>query len=672
MLLCHAAAWPLHGAETAELTIAQIQGSGWQASDIRLKLTFVGGQPALSANVGRLQLEMMAAPIEDVTFLCPVLRLTRTGGSCAELGLRLELPDLGAQQVSGSGSYNWARDQLAVELRDVRLAGGLVAVSAALDSAGWRLTATGRELSFAAALALWPGGADQAPISGEGSIALRVVASGRGSELDSLSLRADAEKANVSNSSGTLASDGLGAAVTIKVRPSDAGWQGSAEISETRGQLYLEPVFLDLTTGPVTLSTQWLWRGQETLELSELNYAQPGVLVAQGALIIGLTPAVAPLEGMLRLNGDGAAYARYLRPWWFGTPLESLDMSGPISGQVRIANGALGSVSLAPAGLTVTDSASRVEIAGLAGQLHWSESGGNPPSQLSWLAAHVYGLPLSGGSVAFQAQGGSLSLPDGLSLGTLGGQLIIDELSINGLGTETPDARFAARIDELDLGQLTAALKWPSFQGTLSGVLPQLDYRNGEAVVGGTLRARAFDGDFTLANLRVSGPFGAFPQLFGDLTAARVDLEQLTRTASFGRITGRADLAIKNLHLLAWSPVAFSARLATTPGDTSKHRISQQAIDNISAVSGGPTGLLSGGFMGLFEEFGYAQLGLSCRLENGICHMGGVAPARDGYYIVRGKGLPRIDVVGFKTEVDWGRLVTQLQSISRSRQAVVE
>jgi hypothetical protein len=672
VLLCSAAASNLPAVETAQLTIAQVQGSGWQARDIRLTLTLTGARPALSAVVGLLQLDMLDTPIEDATFECPRLHLTTAGGTCPELELRVELPYLGRQKVSGAGGYNWAQDQLVMELKDLRVAGSVLAVNAALGSDGWRLSGRGQAFSIARMLALWPGGAEQAPITGAGSVAVTAVASGRDSELESLSLRAAAQQASLSNSRGTLASDGLSAVATLTAQPVTDGWRGSLEISDTGGQLYLEPVFLDLSTRPVTLRTQWRSNDQGAVELSQLNYAQPGVLVADGSLTMDLTPAIAPRQADLELTGDGAAYARYLRPWWFGTPLETLDMSGPISGHVTVENGALRSISLAPAGLNVNDTAGRVEVAELAGRIHWSEAGGNPPSQLSWQAAQVYGLPLTAGRVDFQAQGNALALPDGLTLSTLGGQLIIDELSISGLGTQTPDARFAARITDLDLSQLTAALKWPSFQGTLSGVLPQLTYRDGEAVVGGTLRARAFDGDFTLAKLRVTGPFGALPQLFGDLTASGVDLEQLTRTVSFGRITGRADLQISNLHLLAWSPVGFTARLATTPGDTTKHRISQQAIDNISAVSGGPAGLLSTGFMGMFEEFGYSQLGLNCRLENGICHMGGVAPARDGYYIVRGKGLPRIDVVGFKTEVDWGRLVKQLQSIARSRQTAEE
>jgi hypothetical protein len=37
-----------------------------------------------------------------------------------------------------------------------------------------------------------------------------------------------------------------------------------------------------------------------------------------------------------------------------------------------------------------------------------------------------------------------------------------------------------------------------------------------------------------------------------------------------------------------------------------------------------------------------------------------------GYYIVKGRGVPRIDVVGFRDTVSWPRLVQQLSAITRS------
>jgi hypothetical protein len=46
--------------------------------------------------------------------------------------------------------------------------------------------------------------------------------------------------------------------------------------------------------------------------------------------------------------------------------------------------------------------------------------------------------------------------------------------------------------------------------------------------------------------------------------------------------------------------------------------------------------------------------------------MGGIQPAATGFYIVKGSGLPRIDVIGNQSRVAWSRLVRQLARITES------
>jgi hypothetical protein len=123
-------------------------------------------------------------------------------------------------------------------------------------------------------------------------------------------------------------------------------------------------------------------------------------------------------------------------------------------------------------------------------------------------------------------------------------------------------------------------------------------------------------------------------------------------------------------------PEAFDAYLHTPPDDRSKRRISQRAVTNLSSIGGGSGGsvaaTLQGGFLKFFDDFGYKRLGLSCRLANDVCLMGGVEPASGGgYYIVKGAGLPRIDVIGSQTRVAWTTLVRQLGSVMES-EIVVE
>jgi hypothetical protein len=53
--------------------------------------------------------------------------------------------------------------------------------------------------------------------------------------------------------------------------------------------------------------------------------------------------------------------------------------------------------------------------------------------------------------------------------------------------------------------------------------------------------------------------------------------------------------------------------------------------------------------------------------------MDGVAPGPNGnYYLVKGKGLPRIDVIGSNRRIDWPRLVQQLIAVTESEGPVVQ
>jgi hypothetical protein len=118
--------------------------------------------------------------------------------------------------------------------------------------------------------------------------------------------------------------------------------------------------------------------------------------------------------------------------------------------------------------------------------------------------------------------------------------------------------------------------------------------------------------------------------------------------------------------------VAFDADFRTPSGDRSRHRISQRAVDNLTSLGGGVGGALSRSFLRMFESFSYDAIGLSCRLARGVCRMDGLEESNGGYTIVRGGGLPRIDVVGYSREVDWDVLVQRLRRITEQGPAVVE
>jgi hypothetical protein len=178
-----------------------------------------------------------------------------------------------------------------------------------------------------------------------------------------------------------------------------------------------------------------------------------------------------------------------------------------------------------------------------------------------------------------------------------------------------------------------------------------------------------FDGDITVDALRIVELLSPLPRLTADIRLRRLDLEPLTSTFAFGQITGRLDGEILGLRLLNWQPSAFDARFYTSPTDPDRQRISQRAIDNLAELGG--AGGLSYGFLRFFDSFNYAVIGIGCRLEREVCEMNGAEAANGGYYLVRGRGLPRINVIGSATRVSWPALLQQLANLPQMERAEI-
>ena len=179
-----------------------------------------------------------------------------------------------------------------------------------------------------------------------------------------------------------------------------------------------------------------------------------------------------------------------------------------------------------------------------------------------------------------------------------------------------------ASLEPIQLGQLSGAIGWPAFSGTLSGRLPLLTLAANTITVGGTLSANAFDGSIEMSDLRIEQPFSRVPRLQADMTLRNLDLKRLTDAFSFGLIQGRLSADVAGLQLQNWRPVAMDLHIYTPEDDDSRHRISQRAVENLASVGGGGAGAaLSSGFLQFFEVFAYDRIGLRCRLANGnLCH----------------------------------------------------
>ncbi len=517
-------------------------------------------------------------------------------------------------------------------------------------------------------------GCASAQLQGQAQGIGRIEASGSLQQADAQHWRVDLPRGRAAlsfnSADGRFAAEQLQLDFSLQAHRDGGPLALALQARAASGQGYAEPVFVDFGAQPLQARAQLRWTPGARWQITDAVIEQPRV--ARVALSGTLDPGAPGARHTLRLDArvdDAAAAATlYLQPALSATRLRDSMLGGGARVQAQARDGALVSARIALDAASIRVPALGVEFDGLDGELHWDATAVARDSALHWRGGRVGRIPVGAAELQFRAGAQSFALTAPLSLPLLDGSLEVERLALTGLGSEALDAEFAARIEPIDLRQLCRSLGWPEFSGTLAGRLPGLRLRKRRIDVDGTLTASAFGGTIEARALSVIEPFGVLPRIAGDIRLRNLDLATLTGAFDFGRITGRLDGDFEGLRLIGWAPVAMRARLYTTPGDRSTHRISQRAIDSISSIGGGPTGLLSRGFMRFFDDFAYDRIGWSCVLDNGICRMDGIGPAErgDGYVLVKGKGLPRIDVVGFSRKVSWPVFLSQLRSVAAS------
>jgi hypothetical protein len=613
--------------EQAVFTMDRLQGDGWQAEGVRVQL-------ALARGTGELRAAMVKLPppvgeLRDLRVRCQPLHIDDTAIHCPRARFRLLQNHLDAPDFGGGFRYEFATGALQFQVDDLPLGGTRVKASARQQGTEWRAELSAPALSLS---------------------------------------RAD----------GTLASDQLALNLALQARPRPDGWDFGLRLDAPRGQLYVEPVFLDLAQGALRLETTGRWQSaRQQLALQSLQIEQPGALRAHGALALDFSGAQRLQWLQLQIEEAvlPAAYTRYLQPFLIGTVLDSLETQGRIEGSLRLAQAGIEQLKLSLQDLHLDDKKRRFALYGASGVLDWrADPAAATLSRLRWEGGNAYRLDFGAAELQLHSRGRDLNLQAPLRIPLLDGGLDIRRFELAAAGTPAMRVAFDGVLAPVSMERLCRALDWPVFGGTLSGAIPTLEYREGNLSVGGTLAANVFDGRVEVDRLRLEQPFGNLPRLSADMKIRRIDLEAATRAFSFGRIEGRLDGDVKNLRLLKWRPVAFDGRLYSSPGDDSRRRISQRAIENISDLGGGgAAGVLSRGFLRFFEDFAYDRIALGCRLQDGVCHMSGLEPHRSGgYYIVKGRLLPRIDVIGFASRVSWDGFVAQLKSATQSEGPVVK
>ena len=670
--------------DAIELSFETVASADWTVEKFSAHLDDLQSNAQLRVNIGTLRLKQFAQPLHDVEVRCTQMKISAEIIGCTQARASARIPQLGAQSFEVDFTYGRRDGSLDVQARNIKVGTGTLQFSAASRKAGWSFAAKLQEIPIAVLASVAQSLEVSVPLAiSSGTITSTLEASGVAAEVASLLARGELSEITANNESGSLATDRLDIQFDLNAGQRDQGWQYEIGISSRAGQAYAEPIFLDFATHAFSARAKGYRDGSGAIYAESFEISHDAALKAHGQAMLDFGQQQ-PLRGLsLELESlqFPGAYETYLQPMLLDTNFKSLQTSGALAGRISIESGVPRAFDLAFKKIDVDGGAESIALRGLEGQWHWiaQDDGIREPravSELSWSSGAVFGLDFGASSMSFATEARDFRLLRATTIPLLDGALQLDSLRARNIGTPTLAFMIDAAIEPLSVERLCKVFGWPEFGGRLSGSISKLRMREGVVTLGTTLEAQVFDGNVRISDLRLEDPFGKWPRFFSSIEASNLDLDLVTSAFSFGRITGRLSGSIRDLELFAWSPVAFDANLFTPENDRTRHRISQRAVENIGSIGGGGasvTAALSSGFLRFFEDFNYARLGISCKLRNEVCEMNGVGPApRGGYYLVQGRGVPRIDVIGNSRRVDWPRLVQQLIAVTESEGPVVQ
>ena len=656
-LLSTVPAWAAVG-----LSLGSVQGQGWQAEALSLQLVDTApGRYELVLDAGSLTLPGALGQWSKLRLRCPALQLDDEDYRCPDLQLEADTPQ-GRQSLSGSLQFSDV-EHWSLRLDGVRLADGRWHLQASADGS-WQAILEAKGATPAGLLALLPS-KDIPAWDWRGGMDARVEVRGRGAAPDRVDAALKLTKGAWSSASGLQAAESLAGGLTLKARHQGGAWRGRLSTDWATGQVYSDPMYLELAKHPLQLSADVLWQdGEDALNLDGLVLRLGNLLDVQGQ---GRLPLAAPAsaDAKLQINVPdlAAAYPVLLQPLVYGGALDALQLVGRAGLSLTLQQGVPSAAALSLSGVHLDDKAGRFGISGLDGALHWQAAGTPQPSLLRWQSGHLYRVDVGASRADLVLLGDSVTLTDALVLPMLNGKLRIPRLNASGLRSDKPTWQTALRAETLSLPALSAALGWPALAGDLSVEIPAVHYADGVLALDGELLASAFGGEVRVSGLQLQDPLSPAPVFQAEASLRDLDLERLTRVFDFGRITGHLEGEVRGLQLVGWQPVAFQAVLQSPAQDDLPHRISQRAVENLTALGNNGAVALSGTFLRFFESFSYDRLMLQVDLAGQRAKLDGIAHAQGGYYLVKGAGLPRIDVIGRNRDVAWRDLVERLRRI---------
>ena len=466
------------------------------------------------------------------------------------------------------------------------------------------------------------------------------------------------------NSADSLrAAEHLRGSIRLDLHGGGKRWQGDIALTLRAGEILLTPYYYRHDGAPLTARLHLDYR-PDRLRVRDLTVADAHA-AARADLDWDRRANRLTALSLHHLTGDADhLYRRYLQPYLGDGLFGDAALKGSLYLRGSYRDGQMRDLAAVFHHLHITDRQGRYQLRDLDGQTGDDGS----PSRLTLAGGRWHKLPVGAIHADYRWDARGITLEKPLHIPILDGGITVERLE-----PQQDGYTLSARIAPISLARLGDALDTIRFPGSLGGTLPDIRLNRDGLQLQQPVNLSTFGGTIHIDHLHIRRFFSDAPYAGFALRLHDLDLQQLTNAFGIGEIEGRIEGEATDVILTNWHPQHFRARLYTPPHNPGHRRISHEAVAYLARAGGG--NLMLNQFIRVLNRFPYERLGFTAHLENGVLTLDGIAPAQDGsggYYLVKGRGLPHLDIIGHTRKIDWQELLDRLKSASNSEGAQVE
>lgn len=467
------------------------------------------------------------------------------------------------------------------------------------------------------------------------------------------------EEAKFADESGLHAGEHLSGTLQLSAHQERTGWRWHGEMDWTQGELFWQPFYF--AGGHKHFAIQGLYQAPY-LDIEQASLQMQGVGNVHAQSRIDLAKQTITFLKLKAAEVDfNGVYGTFIQPLIAHSALGKLKVSGKSDWSMEVQAQQVSRFDLNIVDASVEDTQGKFGFAHLNAHIPWDYD--HPQTiQMEYAFGHLLNIPL--GATQWQAEVNryALTAPQ-LALPVLDGALLFKQVSAAWINQSMV---WSLKMDmqPISMQRFSQALNWPAMRGQIDGEIPLVTYANHQLRMDGDMLFTLFNGKISLSDLQMDDPLGAVPRLHANLSMRDIDLGEITRTFNFGSMMGKLEGDVKHLRMQRWKPVYMDAVIQTADGPFEK-KVSQRAVENITALGGeGTAAALQRTVLRFFDAFGYEKIGLRCELRGDVCKMGGVENTVNGFAIVKGKGIPTVNVNGYTQYVSWKDILSRMQRIT--------